>query len=84
MKPSSSRISFFVLSLVVIVLTTVLSGFVFMNYGGNNGCFAWTDRLLAPLRGYESCGQLGMMLGFLGGIIAVFLLFLIFRKKRNV
>lgn len=44
-----------------------------MNYGGNNGCFAWADALYG-VPGYESCMQLGLHGGVIIGSLIGFLL----------
>jgi hypothetical protein len=53
-----------------------------MNYGGNNGCFAWADALYG-VPGYESCMQLGLHGGVILGSIIGFLVWKYSSMVRN-
>lgn len=54
-----------------------------MNYGGNNGCFAWADALYG-VPGYESCMQLGLHGGVLIGSLIGFLIWQYSSSVRNI
>ncbi|MBI3120122.1 MAG: hypothetical protein HYZ08_00740 [Candidatus Kerfeldbacteria bacterium] len=44
-----------------------------LEYGANNGCFAWADEIFNG-RGYESCGTLGFIIGTIGGTLLILII----------
>lgn len=57
---------FSIVSLLSAILFSITGMLVMMNYGGNNGCWPWADSLFGGA-GYESCGSLGLVAGFILG-----------------
>jgi hypothetical protein len=85
-KRSSGKVHFWktlreLFFLFMIVLTGwMVGGYLFANYGGNNGCWALVDRL-TRLSGYESCGLFG---GGMGGVLGVIVWFTLYKNCSSV
>ncbi|MFA5820627.1 MAG: hypothetical protein WC873_00715 [Candidatus Gracilibacteria bacterium] len=54
---------------------------VMATYGGQNGCWTWVNELFNT-RGYESCGDLGGVVGLVVG--AIFGVMIIHKRKKSL